>query len=81
MDTSDPIISSVSLTSRINKKKVLAPSREVLDLLTIPEKEAASSSPADTEIEIVDEDDTGISQSIALLDDVELSDEESEGEV
>lgn len=67
MDTSDPIISSVSLTSRINKKKVLALPREVLDLLTIPEKEAASSSPADTEIEIVDEDDTGISQSIALL--------------
>lgn len=79
MDTSDPIISSMSLTSRINKKKILALLREILDLLAISENEAASSFAADTEIEIVN--DMEISQSIVLLDDVELSGEELEKEV
>lgn len=80
MDTSDPIISSMSLTSRINKKKILVLPREVLDLLAISEKETTSNFAADVEVEIVDEDDTEISQSM-LLDDVELSDEELEEEI
>lgn len=80
MDTSDPIISSMSLTSRINKKKVLVLPQEVLDLFAISKKEAASSFASDTEIEIVDEDGTEISRSI-VLDDLELSGEELEGEV
>lgn len=49
-----------------------------MDLLTIPEKEVANSSAADTKI--VDEDDIGILQSVMLLDDIELTDEELEGE-
>ena len=52
----------------------------VLDLLAISEKETTSSFAADLEVEIVDEDDTEISQSM-LLDDVELSDEKLEEEV
>lgn len=79
MDTSDPIISSISIISRLNKKKLSLFLKRPLHLLAIQEKEPESSFVANTDIDIVHEDNIEILQRI-VLDSMTLSDEESHKE-
>lgn len=74
MDTSDPIISSLSLDSRKQKKKQLPLPGEVLNLLANPTENLPCTS--NTEHDEDEYDLTGLPETYKILDEVELSDEE-----
>lgn len=74
MDTSDPIISSLSLDSRIQKKKQLPLPEEIRNLLAIPTQNTPSTS--NMEHNEDEYDFTGLTQTYKSLDEIELSDAE-----
>jgi len=83
MDTSDVIISSMSLQMRLRQKKLLSLPKEVKDLLVMPEvdrnedKERTTSNPDDDCHTDEEEDITDLPNNCWLLNDIELSDEDN----
>jgi len=77
MDSSDPIVSSLSLQSRLqqHKKHVMLP-EEARKLLQIPNVGEHESTSQETEANDCNFDDNVLSEIDACLDEVELSDEE-----
>lgn len=73
MDTSDPIISTVGLQRRIQKRTRLSFPPEVTELFAIPEANTISSYHAEDEAN--DEVSSGLEETF-LFSDVELSDED-----
>lgn len=75
MDTSDPIVSSLSLDSRLKKKRQLPLPEDVRNLLANPTENLPSNSEsADDEDEY---DVTGLPETYKVLDEIELSEEEA----
>lgn len=74
MDTSDPIISSLSLTSRLRKRRRLTLPQRVIDLLAFPDDQEISSDDSDGEAQ----DSSGVPEVIMHLDELEISDSDSE---
>jgi len=84
MDTSDVIISSMSLQMRLRQKKLLPIPKEVKDLLAVleadrNEKEAGTTSNPDDDDNCYDNEDEDIdfSENCWLLDDIQLSSDEN----
>lgn len=80
MDTSDPLISSMNLSSRLqksSKRKQLPLPAEVCNLLALPKLNSDSESDTDAD-EL--EDVSGLQETFELLDEVQLTDEEGECE-
>lgn len=78
MDTTDPVISAVSLQSRLQKRKKLPLPSEVIQLLAVPQNENVLAGNSFDEDEPIDDDEdcTGINETYKLLDCIELDSED-----
>lgn len=74
MDTSDPIISSLAINTRLQKREQLPLPTEVIKLLAIPTDHVPSTSNMEQDED--EQDYTSLIQTYEVLDELELSDEE-----
>jgi len=74
MDTSDPVISTISLEKRIKNKKRLPFPPDVIELFSIPDTDATDSITSEDEVQ---ENLSGFSEFIPHLDEIEISGEDS----
>lgn len=77
MDTSDPIISTITLNTRFSHRKLPLP-KEVKDLLAIPIVDSANYLNPEDETDLEDIQLTGVPETLAYLDQNSLSNDESE---
>lgn len=82
MDSSDPMISSMSLESKYRKKNMFCFDKDVRDLFMNPQDSGESSSNIENDDRVGNENEeaSDISQTFAILDGIELIDSEGEAD-